>query len=119
MSSVIAVIREQDCIGCAKCIDACPVDAILGSARHTHTVISHECISCKLCIPPCPVDCIDLVPREATDRLPAAHVKMRYRARQARLNSSALEVQEAVIDKKRYVQNAIERIKQVRRALQK
>lgn len=58
---MVAIIREHECIGCTKCIQACPVDAILGAAKHMHTVIAAECTGCELCIPPCPVDCIDLV----------------------------------------------------------
>lgn len=57
----LAVIREDECIGCTKCIQACPVDAILGAAKHMHTVIASECTGCDLCVEPCPVDCIDLV----------------------------------------------------------
>ncbi|MES2624428.1 MAG: electron transport complex subunit RsxB [Pseudomonadota bacterium] len=57
----VAVIREAECIGCTKCIAACPVDAILGSAKHMHTVIARECTGCDLCVEPCPVDCIDMV----------------------------------------------------------
>lgn len=58
----LAVIDEETCIGCTKCIQACPVDAILGSAKHMHTVIADECTGCELCLPPCPVDCIDMIP---------------------------------------------------------
>jgi electron transport complex, RnfABCDGE type, B subunit len=57
----VAVIREDECIGCTKCIQACPVDAILGAAKQMHTVIEHECTGCDLCVEPCPVDCIDMV----------------------------------------------------------
>ncbi len=60
----VAVIRENECIGCTLCIQACPVDAILGSAKHMHTVIRSECTGCGLCLPPCPVECIDMVPLE-------------------------------------------------------
>ncbi|MFV5491737.1 RnfABCDGE type electron transport complex subunit B [Acinetobacter sp. ASP199] len=56
-----AVIREDECIGCTKCINACPVDAIIGSGKLMHTVLTDLCTGCELCIPPCPVDCIDLV----------------------------------------------------------
>lgn len=58
----VAYIREDECIGCTKCIQACPVDAILGAAKHMHTVIVSECTGCDLCVEPCPVDCIDMVP---------------------------------------------------------
>jgi len=58
----VAVIREEECIGCTKCIQACPIDAILGSAKHMHTVIESECTGCDLCVEPCPVDCIDMLP---------------------------------------------------------
>jgi electron transport complex protein RnfB len=60
----VAVIHEDECIGCTKCIQACPIDAILGSAKHMHTVIASECTGCDLCVEPCPVDCIDMVPVE-------------------------------------------------------
>lgn len=56
-----AFIREDECIGCTKCIQACPVDAILGAAKHMHTVIVSECTGCDLCVEPCPVDCIDML----------------------------------------------------------
>lgn len=59
---VVAWIDEAACIGCAKCIRACPVDAIVGAARHMHTVIADECTGCELCIAPCPVDCIAIRP---------------------------------------------------------
>jgi electron transport complex protein RnfB len=60
--AVVAFIREAECIGCTKCIQACPVDAIVGAARLMHTVLVDECTGCDLCVAPCPVDCIDLVP---------------------------------------------------------
>lgn len=58
----VAVIEESLCIGCTLCIQACPVDAILGAAKHMHTVIESECTGCELCVAPCPVDCIAMVP---------------------------------------------------------
>ena len=59
----VAYIREAECIGCTKCIQACPVDAIIGAAKQMHTVIEDECTGCDLCVAPCPVDCIDMLPR--------------------------------------------------------
>ncbi|NOT18347.1 MAG: electron transport complex subunit RsxB [Sulfuriferula sp.] len=58
----VAVIDEATCIGCTLCIQACPVDAILGAAKQMHTIIAKECTGCELCLPPCPVDCITMEP---------------------------------------------------------
>jgi electron transport complex protein RnfB len=65
----IAFIIEEDCIGCTKCIQACPVDAIIGAAKQMHTVVTAECTGCDLCVEPCPVDCIEMrpVPRTLAD----------------------------------------------------
>ena len=60
----VAYIREEECIGCTKCIQACPVDAILGAAKLMHTVIADECTGCDLSLDPCPVDCIDMIERK-------------------------------------------------------
>ena len=62
----VAYIREAECIGCTKCIQACPVDAILGAAQKMHTVIADECTGCDLCVEPCPVDCIEIRPVAVT-----------------------------------------------------
>lgn len=59
---IVAVIVEADCIGCTKCIQACPVDAIVGASKLMHTVIAPLCTGCELCVPPCPVDCIVMQP---------------------------------------------------------
>ena len=61
---VKAVIDEDECIGCTKCIPACPVDAIVGTAKHMHSILGDLCTGCELCLPPCPVDCIRLIPCE-------------------------------------------------------
>lgn len=58
----VAFIDENTCIGCTLCIQACPVDAILGAAKQMHTIIASECTGCELCVPPCPVDCIAMLP---------------------------------------------------------
>lgn len=62
----VAFIIEEDCIGCTKCIQACPVDAIIGTTKQMHTVIVDECTGCDLCVAPCPVDCIEMRPIETT-----------------------------------------------------
>ena len=82
-----AHIREAECIGCLKCIQACPVDAILGAAKFMHTVITDECIGCEQCVAPCPVDCIDMLPGELnilSDKK-IEHAAARYAAREERL----------------------------------
>ncbi|MDD2100148.1 Electron transport complex protein rnfB [compost metagenome] len=66
----IAYIREAECIGCTKCIQACPVDAIVGAAKLMHTVIIDECTGCDLCVAPCPVDCIEMHPLPLNSVLP-------------------------------------------------
>src|SRR5690606_4132014 len=88
----VALIDEDACIGCTQCIQACPVDAIVGTSRRMHTVIDRECTGCGLCIPPCPVDCIRL-PATAAEPAPrpeilarAARARTRWRARNARLD---------------------------------
>ncbi len=84
---VRAVIDEANCIGCTLCIQACPVDAIVGAAKLMHTVLADHCTGCELCVPPCPVDCIDLVTIAAANFDPAFSQasKRRYLARNARL----------------------------------
>jgi len=59
--TAVARVDEARCIGCARCIDACPVDAIAGARGYMHSVIADYCTGCELCLPPCPVDCIDMV----------------------------------------------------------
>lgn len=62
----IALIHENTCIGCTLCIQACPVDAIVGAAKQLHTVIESLCTGCELCLPPCPVECIEMLPLAET-----------------------------------------------------
>jgi H+/Na+-translocating ferredoxin:NAD+ oxidoreductase subunit B len=88
-----AVIDEAVCIGCTLCIQACPVDAIVGAAKLMHTVITAECTGCELCVPPCPVDCIAMVEIDpATSRSErAALARRRYLARIVRLEREKAE----------------------------
>ena len=86
----VAMIDESVCIGCAKCLPVCPVDAIVGARRYLHTVIAAECSGCELCIPACPVDCIVLLPTRTQCLTPAelgdraGQYRARYDAQKAR-----------------------------------
>ncbi|MCG6656175.1 electron transport complex subunit RsxB [Halomonas campisalis] len=80
---LVAYVREAECIGCTKCLQACPVDAILGAAKRMHTVIADECTGCELCVAPCPVDCIDLLPHPHWQAAKTAAEQDAYLARRA------------------------------------
>lgn len=84
-----AEVREDECIGCTKCITACPTDSIIGASKQMHTIIADACSGCELCVPACPVDCIDLVsiaqPDTNTMDNNVARWRMRYREQQDRL----------------------------------
>ena len=109
----IAVIDEERCIGCAKCLPACPVDAIVGAHRFMHTVVSAQCNGCELCLPPCPVDCIEMRPLTDAhgEALPvsdfallqsqAVEHRRRYVAHLSRLASRQAQRQRTLADKKR------------------
>jgi electron transport complex protein RnfB len=106
----VALIDESRCIGCTLCIDACPVDAIVGAAQLMHTVVEPWCIGCALCLPPCPVDCIAMVPARgewnATLRRAAGE---RGRQRKRRLQRE--EIATRNIDRKEVLAAALERKK--------
>lgn len=117
MRSIIAKIREQDCIGCTKCIQACPVDAIIGASKFMHTVIESECIGCELCVKPCPVDCIDLIEYDTYAGLQgnelehyksvrASHTKERFRARNLRLAEEEKQKQDRYTKMKEMLLNS-------------
>jgi electron transport complex protein RnfB len=104
----IALIDEEICIGCTKCIQACPVDAILGAAKVMHTIIVADCTGCELCIAPCPVDCIEMIPaNDERDALQLApQFRQRYEAHLARVAREATEAAEAVAQRKTTVESA-------------
>ena len=82
----VALVDEARCIGCTRCIDACPVDAIAGAQGFMHTVVAAYCTGCKLCLPPCPVDCIDMVAAPAAwSGADAAAAKRRAAFRKERI----------------------------------
>ena len=109
----LARIDEQACIGCTKCIRACPVDAIIGSAKQMHTVLESECTGCGLCVAPCPVDCIDMLPL-AKPGYVVAQAKRRYQAKQRRLKAGsaiATAREPHIADKQAYIKAALVRVK--------
>lgn len=84
--AMLAVIDENACIGCAKCLPACPTDAIVGTGKHLHSVIDTLCTGCELCLAPCPVDCIDMHARTQIN-LPSNQLQTRYFAHLHRLSA--------------------------------
>jgi Na+-translocating ferredoxin:NAD+ oxidoreductase subunit B len=87
----VAWIDEQRCIGCARCLPPCPVDAIVGAAKYLHTVLRDRCTGCELCLAPCPVDCIEMRPGPAPAIAQAALNRERYEAHTQRLQWRAQE----------------------------
>jgi Na+-translocating ferredoxin:NAD+ oxidoreductase subunit B len=85
--ALIAVIDEERCIGCAKCLPPCPVDAIVGARKQMHTVLAALCTGCELCVAPCPVDCIAMIARgaEAPPSPDPGENRTRYSAHERRL----------------------------------
>jgi electron transport complex protein RnfB len=112
----LARIVEADCIGCTKCIQACPVDAIVGAAKLMHTVLSDHCTGCELCVPACPVDCIVLEPMPLAQVEDPAHAdasRERFRRREARLareraeRAAELAARKAAVDAPATPQNPV------------
>lgn len=98
----LAVIREAECIGCTKCIKACPVDAIIGSAKRMHAIITNECTGCGLCVAPCPVDCIELLPIEKATYQPDI-ARQRFQQKQIRSLREQHQQQQSYRDKRQLV----------------
>ena len=97
---LVAWIDEARCIGCARCLAPCPVDAIVGAQKYMHTVLADRCTGCELCLPPCPVDCIEMraLPHPAVNQ-PSLN-KERYAAHAGRLATQAAERQRQLDAKK-------------------
>lgn len=110
-----AYIRETECIGCTKCIQACPVDAILGAAKQLHTVLTQECTGCGLCVTPCPVDCIDIISLKTPAYQPEK-TRQRFYARKERLAKIKMQAvqqkqNEEINSQRAYIEAAIARSK--------
>ena len=88
-TQAVARIDEEECIGCALCLAACPVDAIIGAAQWMHAVIEEQCIGCELCLPACPVDCIEMTPATGAMR-PPRQQRMRDAARRIKARKQRL-----------------------------
>ena len=96
LADAVAVIDEARCIGCTLCIQACPVDAIVGAAKVMHTVVAVQCTGCELCMAPCPVDCIDMRPAPRPPAaLEAATADARRRCEARNLRYARLEAEKA------------------------
>lgn len=101
----VAFIVGQDCIGCARCLPACPVDAILGAQHFLHTVLARECNGCELCLAACPVDCIVMQPRPADQSAPSAQAnRERFEAHRERGARAARERERLLTERKRAAQ---------------
>ena len=109
--AAVALIDESRCIGCTLCIDACPVDAIVGAAQLMHTVVEPWCIGCALCVPPCPVDCIAMVPARGEWSAPLKRAAGdRARARARRLKRAQVAARD--VDRKKVLAEALGRRRQ-------
>ncbi len=123
-SKKVAFIHEDLCIGCKKCIQACPVDAIIGSGKLMHTVITDECTGCDLCVEPCPMDCIELIelpanlqPEKMSPEVMTQqkdHYRNRHTINLQRLNQQHQERHQEIqsqkqtaLDKKAYIAEAL------------
>ncbi|KGP64297.1 [Fe-S]-binding protein [Legionella norrlandica] len=104
----VAMIREEECIGCTKCIKACPVDAIIGSSKLMHAVIAHECTGCGLCIEPCPVDCIEMINLPTTE-YDKELARQRFQAKQMRQIRNEHEKQQNYREKTRLITHSHDR----------
>lgn len=107
----VAVIDESRCIGCARCLPPCPVDAIIGAQRQMHVVLSEVCTGCELCIAPCPVDCISLVPRAALPKVsiePDARTNLRrFEAHEQRQRQRSLQRARLLEERKQRARGAL------------
>jgi electron transport complex protein RnfB len=99
-AAAVAYIDESRCIGCARCLPPCPVDAIVGAAKFMHTVIAARCTGCELCITPCPVDCIEMRPAAAAHRNQADLNRERFAEHNARAAGRAAQRQQELAAKK-------------------
>jgi len=105
----LARIIEAECIGCTKCIQVCPVDAIVGANKLMHTVIADDCTGCERCVPACPVDCIvlELMPLEqANDPAHADAARAHFQRREARLAAQQAQREAELAQRKAHVHNA-------------
>jgi len=114
----VARIDESRCIGCTLCIDACPVDAIVGARGLMHTVAEPWCIGCRLCLPPCPVDCIDMIPLSAGSQAwtpdDAEGARRRARLRGLRLAQPRAPARRSAPERRKVIAQALERARRKR-----
>ncbi|MCX7121542.1 MAG: RnfABCDGE type electron transport complex subunit B [Gammaproteobacteria bacterium] len=106
---LLAVIREDECIGCMKCVQACPVDSIIGASKFMHTVMTDVCIGCGLCVPPCPVDCIDMI--ALPERTPVDQKKLESQSKIRFENKNIRLEKERVKERAGYLQSKQSQLK--------
>lgn len=106
----IYFIHEAACVGCARCLTVCPVDAIIGTEDAAHTVITHQCIGCKRCIPVCPMDCI-LLKEESGEILDTHWITQRVKNHKIRLTAKSLNPIQKNIPLKQAIADAVARVK--------
>lgn len=122
--AIVAKVIEKDCIGCTKCIQACPVDAIVGAPKQMHTILESECTGCELCLPPCPTHCIELVasdeanyhPQVETSKARALYLKQRFTEQTERKSKQQVQKarshkQKTQVDIKAEIQKSLTRVK--------
>lgn len=117
--AMTAFIREDECIGCTKCLPDCPTDAIMGAAKLMHTVITNACTACELCIPTCPVDCIEMrpVPERNMEEKQSLHTTWleRFEHHNERLERQKetipIQAPDSIEARKYYIMEALKRVK--------
>lgn len=106
----VAVIGEAYCIGCLKCIAACPVDAIVGSGKMMHTVLPDICTGCELCLLPCPTDCISMMATSSEKTIQASEARRHYEAKNKRLQkmqeAKKINVTDSIAAQREYIEAA-------------
>lgn len=117
--AMVAFIREDECIGCTKCLPDCPTDAIMGAAKLMHTIIANACTACELCIPTCPVDCIEMRPmpernmneKESLNTLWLERFEHHNERKEHRKKETSIPIPDTIEARQHYIAEALKRSK--------